>query len=536
MVLEVKTVTPHTLIPPSLSSGNLHIVRKRRVEILPQNSNVTFSPDTNDRIIFNISSANEFLSGGDSFIRTEFRAYGDALSTIRDRLLALSTGGIHSCIQRMILRLQNGTEISRIDDYAKWYAANSYGTHSRDHVEYAEQMSGDSVSEKLMLEPTRMSVARTADFTLDTPAGAEIVTMGTADYADVLTAENRGLIPLFPEGASLVTNTVSPAIVADIIDVSGLKRPQRQAVCLNESAQTSALGTTGVELTFRVPMTLLQQASFFPVCYVQGGLQLEIQLTDATYALMNSKEYLYDANGTSFYSWVNPRFVATMCQPSEDIHEKYHSLYKQDKLYYPYQYIRHFLTTVAGSTTGQNSYQYHPNVRSLRSIIVGVQNENHNTIVRGTAGNDNSGVSDCAGTFTDSGIDDYQFKVGSDLYPDVKIDTTDVACCDLLTEMMKTFGQHSSVLFTPRFAPWELRKENKADGAGAGTNESKRFLMTYNFARDDSVFSGVDCSLQPLSVDLNFGSADPNTTRYIHTWVSSDSVLVLGSSGVVRVA
>src|SRR5688572_26961147 len=132
--IHVSTIIPSSLIPRPLQSGSQHIIRKRQVEVLPV-SQTTYKHGGNDRLVFNITSANEFLDAQNSYLRFEFRAYGITSAATDDPFLSLATGGAHALFREVILRLQNGVEIARITDYDKWYAMMSMVNESREHVD-----------------------------------------------------------------------------------------------------------------------------------------------------------------------------------------------------------------------------------------------------------------------------------------------------------------------------------------------------------------------------------------------------------------
>jgi len=138
----VKASVPVQAQVPSVSSTSKHIIRNRSVEVLPQ-AQTTYAYSGSDRIEFQIASSSDFLDAMNSYLRFELTcalAEADADDTTK----YLAEGGAHSLFREIRLETAQGTIIERIEDYNKLYALMSQLTHSREHVDLVEQVSGDS--------------------------------------------------------------------------------------------------------------------------------------------------------------------------------------------------------------------------------------------------------------------------------------------------------------------------------------------------------------------------------------------------------
>lgn len=535
--LSVAPLIPNYMVPRPLSSSSKYILKKRHVEILPE-SQVTYSPSGNSRIVFNVSSATDFLYGPESFFRFELRTVGTA-NGADDPFHHLNTGGAHALFRRMEIRLPNGTQVELIDDYARWYAINSCASHSKQHVDFVEAASGDSSSWRPYIDPYH------SELQWDKSAGK--LAIGNLKVAAITTLEDPMDGPIIDYGnwewgsakASLQTGNdlVGDASLDDAYDAVGAIWPSRVRVCKNGA---SDLNTAGFTITMKLFSQFLQQQEIIPLALIQGGFQIVLDLAEAVQALSLHEDIVYSGAETLNYNIVNPRFFASMIQPAESVMKDYISLYNAEKLNYSFMGVRHYLNVQNGANSTM-SFPLNVNVRSARSAITVVQNYKANTASQSATNDQSSYGYDATGRFLKAGLQSYQYQAGSDNFPERAVDlrtsaaTDDPMMAEAFSHLMLTFGSHGSTLFEPRFPQWEWLSLNEDDSKNQ--SESFKLIMATRLDRGDDSLVGYDLSINPLNVVLE--SAAPYTTaaetndRYIHTYVTFDQVLSISASGVI---
>jgi len=556
MSIGFQTIIPSSFIPKPLQSGSQHVIRRRQAEILPV-SQVSYKHSGNDRLIFNINSSNEFLDAQNSYLKFRLHTYGiiaaavggeNPVAAVDDPFLSLATGGAHALFKEVILRLQNGVEICRIQDYDKWYAMMSSVNESREHVDSFGWMYGDSVGRFAQFDPLR--VKHIHDGSL---VAADVVYAGLLRGDVDGTAVTQIYGPLVPENLDTIgiddvkagdpTNILEPTLRAR----SGGFSSARVQVCnsgTNTSPPESQASTAGRTVCMTIPLSILSMNQFLPLPFIQGGLQLEFVLNNPVYAMSLNDNVTPVATAEMDYAIMRPRFVTTMVQPSEEIQAQYLNLYKAGKLVYPFHKIQTFLNTNSGAN-GTFSFVMNPNVRSAVLAMSIAQNLNANTVTRTTNAYSNSYIYDCTGKFLKMGVNSYQYKVGSDNYPDIAVDCSDAYNAEAFAQTQKAFSHLSSIAFTPRAAPhewWSINQDSgKTTGNGvAAPDEPIKFIMTTDLSRDGSLFSGVDISIAPFILEcgtsgayqLGAYNAQADELSFIRTFLTSNALLKVSSDGV----
>jgi hypothetical protein len=524
MSIRIDTHTPSNFTPLPLTSASQHVIRKRKVEMLPTNQG-DYKHSGSNRITFNINSSAEFLDAQNTFLRFDFHAKGNA-GAAADSFLSLATGGAHALFKQVVLRLQNGTEILRIDDYNKYYAMMSSMTQSAEHVDKFGWMYGDSVGRYKQYDSKKVK-----------PAHSDSYVAATVSFAQLANADgtiDRRYLPLLPENVDTLTGLSAPnAGLDDILDAtlaptSGGFNAARVEACSNANQD---LATGGRTLCMTVPLSILQLHQFLPLPFIQGGLQIEFTLENPVFALSTNQNVdpTVANNATMDYTIKNPRFVCQLVQPSEEIMSRYLAKYKDGTLTYPFVKALHYLNTNNGAA-GDMSFVVHPSLRSVNLVTTVCQNFLANTNATGTTLATSSAPYDAIGTFIKANINSYQYRAGSDNFPDVAVSMADVYNAEAFVESQRAFGHLGSVLFAPRASPHEWWTLN----TDAGQTESTKLVMAYDMSRDDSIFSGIDISVAPLT--LSFGStaayALGTATRYLHTFVIGNAILKISQSGV----
>ncbi len=537
--LTVQPLIPASWIPAPLTSSSKHIVKKRLVEILPE-SQVTYSPDGNNRMTFNVSSSSDFMIAQESFMRFELRTIGTAAG-VSDAFRHLNTGGVHALFSRMEVRLPNGTQIELIDDYARWYSINSSATHSKGHVDHMEAASGDSSNWRPYMDPMNVSPAYTnasvADLTASRWRFSAVYT-----GADAAVIEDLFHTSIVPVGSVMQSDTANAAAVtaglSTLFSGSGLIEPSRMRVC---KGSNTALTSSGYTCTLKPFLQFLSQSEVIPLALIQGGFQLVIDLASAVQAMSLHEDIAANATETLDYNIVCPRYFVQLAQPSEEIMKDYIALYNAGKLNYVFRGMRHYLNVQNGSQATM-SFPLNVNVRSARQAITVVQNYKANTATQNGINKLSSYLYDTTGKFLKAGISSYQYQAGSSNWPErpVQLRITDavddIYMSEAFSHLMKTFGHHGTTLFEPRFQAhdwWSINSEDTVD-----LNESFKLIMAARLDRGDDKLVGEDLSINPLNLILessgayNTALASPSS-RYIHSYITFDVVLSVSSDGII---
>ena len=544
--LIVRDVVPLDMVIPPIASASAHIVRRRKVEILP-NAQVDYTFAGNNRIEFSIQSPTDFIDTMNSYVRLNLVCTGaSAVDTTPTRYL--STGGVHALFKSIELRLPSGVSLELISEYAKYYAANSYATQSKSHVNHVGNTEGDSFShravrwddddsaELALLDATGIMAAVSAIAIATGIVTVASMAAGSIKIGDRLQFKNAAGLILYESTVKTVaatgTFTVFTLVDAPVVDPGAcyiFKAPQ---------AAREVAANNSVLLTMKPLLQLLSMPELFPLFLLKGGYQLVMELADPAYALQQDTQLIPSTADTLGYTISNARFVAEMVQPSEDIIRQYIALYNDDKIVYPYISSRHYLNTDDGSA-GDKSFAHNVNLRSLRYVVGVCESVLSNTKRAGVLNEDSTYANDSVGTFLDGKITSYRWSAGSDSFPQLKVNCSDLMLAEPFAELQKTFGQHGSVLFEPRFTPSQWRKQNRnlAPVATRKSDASIRFMMTTRFDRG-GLLTGYDSSVGTMNVDMEVSAANvvgvsASSPRYLHWWYCADTLISVGNSGIV---
>lgn len=545
--LQVKDLVPHDMVVPSIHSASSSVIRRRKAEILP-NAQLSYKWGGSDRIEFNIQSPSDFLDTMNSYLRFELRTTGLSAAGVNDINRSLNTGGAHALFKSMELRLPSGVSLELIQDYNKYYAINSYATHSADYVKYVEHASGDSLA-YLPRQDDSVEFNRkltggwtiVADDETITSAAANGNAVAEISVGDELQARdlntNRivwtGRVHEVTDDDNLeVTPAPDQKVDSDDAELYARQRPARQAVC---NSVNTLLTQTGIVVSMKPMLQLLNMKELLPLFLLKGGIQLTCELADPVYALrISDNDKIPVATAALDYQIENPRFIAEFVQGSESTVKQYISMYNADAIHYPFLATRHYMSTQDGSNS-DISFAHNVNLRSLRYALAVCENNRSNTKSSAASSLSNTYVYDSIGTFLDAKISSYQWKSGSEQFPLVKVDSSDASLTEPFVELQKTFNQYGGLLYKPRFEPSEWRKVNINSDTGA-SDESHRFIMSTRFDRM-GFLSGYDSSIGTMNLHLetsdDFKVAGQIKPRYVHVFYVSDAILSIGISGVM---
>jgi hypothetical protein len=104
---------------------------------------------------------------------------------------------------------------------------------------------------------------------------------------------------------------------------------------------------------------------------------------------------------------------------------------------------------------------------------------------------------------------------------------------EALQYYLEALGKMGSSFYSLKCAPQEWAERQTVSG---GVDTTK-LVIASKLGRGNDFYSGLDLSLQPLSVELTFDAVytinAANKIRYAHSWVEHDSTLTVSSSGII---
>ena len=542
MSVEVKTQIPHQALIPMPKSTSAHVIRRRLVEILP-NENTNFKYSQNDRIVFNISSQNEMLDGLNSYLKFDLTCtYNGASST----LIALSEGGAHCLFKSVELRTQSGTLLERIDRYNRWYAMMSNLTHNPCHIENVEGSCGDSIEgdNKINLPYEKNGYDATYDVAAATFTRATgVLNLGTgrAKYdftvgdlvairsdnafqtsvvgvVSAITDENTIVVRAGSTGADLVAGQITSIKVYK----SGQILPMRA-----KSAQTADF-----KINMKIALGMLQYAKWIPLMLIKQGLQLVLELENPTLALQYSHKPSV-ATSALDYTISSPRYVANMVTPDDSLLAVYLNEFQSGGIHIPIIGYAHRRKTINTTESGDTVINHHFGVRSASAVFSFIQGQS----ISETDGNV-AKVNDSISTFLKSKVKKYQYQSGSEQYPQKQVEWEDGSGFEAFQQAMLATNQFGSTLWDVRFHPSKWLEQNKLYNSNNNNflnNQSVKFVMATKLARNDDNFTGLDLSINPLDLMVNFENIDDENygQRIINTFVAHDVLVSISSSGLV---
>lgn len=549
----------NALFPMALGSTSKHITARREVQFLPTEQ-TTFAFGGNQQIIFNISSATEFMNGNDSYLTFNLQTSSNAAYTKK----SLNVGGAHALFRNVEIRMQNGQLIERIERYNKNYAVVSMANHSRDHIEWIEHTAGDSVSGVKSYDDGHCGQGNfiTGEWTVTTgtrnavwasavvPAGWNELALG--DEVEFVDGEGKVIYRAFVDakavvaGASVtltIRNSAEGNFAGTIPDLKIRKvssKPQRAVYADNNVHEVSIKLMSG----------FINNEKYIPLKYMKQGLQIVLTLDDPRNVMTLNQTVLVPLPNLG-YTITQPRYYASMITYDAEMDKIHMDMFNSSGLKIEWQSYFHRLNIQNNGEPGEVNFSNNIGRRSCRSILTVIQpswTENKNN---------RSFNYDYCGQFMRSGMVRYQYQVGSEQFPyrEVKEDAGDSTMSRTLSQLQMTTRKHGGTLFDTRFCPSEWRSVNFVPGlnatAVAATTraESLALILSSRLDRDNSPWSGVNTEISPLEILVDFtgqtnfeapidnDGVDDNVavpaSRYIHSFIAFDAVCSVSSSGSI---
>jgi len=552
----------NALFPAALGSTSKHIRSRREVQFLPTEQ-TTFSHAANGQIIFNISSATEFMNGNESYMTFNLQTSSNqsaAVPPVVDTVYlskSLNIGGAHSLFRTVEVRLQNGQLIERLESYNKNYAVVSQANHSRSHVEWIEQAAGDSVSGVNSYDEGHCGLQNFLTGTVVVNGAGGITGTNTklltelafgdkvAFYVDGI-LQHEAVIEgiLAQDGAAAATISPVPKDVNTLPAGTKIRK-------ISSKPQRAVYADNNVhEVTIKLMSGLINNEKYIPLKYMKQGLQLVLTLDDPRNVMTLNEPVTATAPNLG-YTITQPRFYASMVTYDSEMDKMHLDMFNSGGLKLEWQSYFHRLNIQNGGTSGVSNFSNNIGRRSCRSIYTVIQpawTENRNN---------RSFNYDYCGQYMRSGTIRYQYQVGSEQFPyrEVKESETDSTMSRTLSQLQIATRKHGGTLFDTRFCPAEWQSVNYVPGLNASAvaadtrAESLALILSSRLDRDNSPWSGVNTEISPLEILVDFSTvsnfeADIGTdgadddvavtaARYIHSFIAFDSVLNVSSQGSV---
>jgi hypothetical protein len=293
-----------------------------------------------------------------------------------------------------------------------------------------------------------------------------------------------------------------------------------------------AAQTNKITLCFKPMMSFLQYSKWIPLMLIKQGLQLIFELENPSLAINTGLKPSL-ATTAPTYTISSPRYVANMVTPDDSLLAAYLNEFQGDGIHIPIMGYRHRRQTITSDSSGATVINHHFGVRSAVSAFTVIQPQ-----ILAESDGEVARANNSISTFIKSGVKRYQYKSGSEEYPQKAVEWTDSHGLEAFQHLMLATNQFSSTLFNVRFSPKEWREDNTIYSTVAdavATNQSTKFIMAANLSRNDDNFTGLDLSVNPLDLEINF-DADNDwaaTSRIVNTFVSHDILVTISSSGLV---
>lgn len=556
--VEIKPSVPLEAIYPSLTSSSKHIVSRRLQEIRPV-ANVAFSYSTNNQIEFNITSPKDFFDAMNSYVRMDVTcSLNNGGSDATRKYLA--EGGAHSLFRTLEIYTGSGTLVQRIDRYNKFYQIMSQALHSQDYVDSQLSRALDSV-EAIPEEPEVISdityVAAEANYDHTGGAAEQLLVLASTalsakakseiQVGDLLRVETAVLnytcrvLTIVDELSVTVEGLpASDIAAAAILNIQKIKAPRKV-----DPMRKVAANTSSIVACFQPMAPFLNIQEWIPIFLFQGGLRMVFTLERPEFVLSCPQEPIL---GTGYsgadVSVANPVFMTSFVSVDDNLMSDVMDKYKSSGLSIPFLSIDHYLDIQAGGGVGTYVSQLNANARSARYVLTKIQNSRAETVSSATA---NSGKStftcDSVAQGLKAGLSSYLVSSGSERFPTSKpIDTTDVSNNEVLLEFERAT---SSMGKSHRFkaVQWHERSSFVNEYEATEIADSQRLVLGSDLARYSSPFAGLDLSLNPIRVEMEFdaqyqltdkdGSSNAaNADRYFHHFLVSDALVSISQNGV----
>jgi hypothetical protein len=484
--LKVRNVRPSSTVYKSLTTPSANIIRRQRVEYYPRTQN-EFS-ETNELITFNIASAVDMIEFAKSYFTFDFVVTTTKATNVAAAIdgMYLSKIGVHGLFKSIRIRdMLTGKDLVRDEYYNRRYGIMSMFNLSMEETYEMGYMS------KQDLSSSGVTVAQ----------------------------PNRGNLTLqFPNTKIAVEAT---SITPKTTTYKVVWKPQHEFFQL---IWPLFLSKNGIEIV----LELERAARVFSLA--NDGIPANYASVDsqwsATYVIRNPRFYgeLFTMDTNSIAAWK----------------EQYSS---EDGVQFKIRQYK-VIRTPLESGSNQINEQMQFGVKSALRVFAVIMDQELSENLNNTA---KFGDSLCS--FLRSNISKYQFKVGSNNYPEQALDlgsVEDVEALEMFHQAYSVLSETGRLNFWPK-AEWQNDTYpywNQGDAAAV--HDSHAFVMCANLARVVNGFlCGQDLQPVPLQLSASRGATGKNSHSVtwtqagnkpvLYTFVEYDSAVVLQKNGHLEI-
>lgn len=559
MVLEIQKQMPSGTMLSTPTSASVHVLRSRLSKIYPQ-SLTTFSYNESNQIILDVNSPSDFWDAQMSYLRMRVSV---ALSNDgnNDVNKYLSEGAVLSIFERFEIFTKSGTLIERIDGANVLHSMVQTVSMAPQQVEQQGAYNGDSVHpidawdcgmQSISLDPAAYTYTA-ATRSLGVLAGAGGVSVIVGSTVSFVAA---GVIYKAEVQSVTDVNTVVLKLAqafGELLPAGNLAAGaiSEFTVIYRQKANRSVIANTaGAIVCFQPFSSFLSNGNLIPLFLMRGGLRIVLTLARPEYCVVSASRTLGAGFTAANVSVTQPEYICSFLTPDQALSEAYLSMFNSNKIHLFYTGFKTYRNIIAGGAATSASLSHNTNVRSAKFVMTRIQDSRARTV---SAAN----IAEGASTFTcdsvaqglSAGLRQYSLQSGSDIFPQQEpLDFGDPAAgllnySEAAVEVARVMSTLGSSVGTFKCAPddWRESSIHRRYYESGGRTDSQRLVLGALLARDPSVFSGVDLSLNVLNESFVFGRAynvagapgAAATDRYITSFLAYDQVVTIGSSGVI---
>ncbi len=590
----VTTVPPWQSRPAVLESSSRHIIRARNYEFLPE---AQTSQSKGGRFVFKISSVDQFLALKDSYFRFNIVTSLNFNGNI-DGSRALAEGGVHALVKRVIVQSATGAQLCELDKYNFFHAMLSNAVDSPDTVNSVGYKYGDSMNanmaniSRLEYSPFDAADSRTtyfdckvaevlydaSDASIDfglvytnaKALGKESVEPGdwlSIQFEDASPAYNGSMwayvrdVGLTTAGASSLvylqqhgydaTNGALYGADLGAGEITGIqlykkapsvgRQAARNQVARGQVKGDNFAGTeletgTSIEVVWQPSLPFFNQAQWFPLFLLTGGIIITIELEPIAELAMESRHrWLSGDTGwtDANYTISNMRYIGRLIQGSEELRETYYTLFKGDGLFFTYSNL---LWYEHSSDSTSQAQQQNVGKRMVKWIATMIKDVRHVTAYNNSTYKDSHSMkNESLATGLRAQLEKYDYSALSMKYPlDSQVDlTNDLYLAEPLLYLEQIFGTT-----VHRFPPayWQSGTVDQSS-----KYESFRFYPCALLGKTREDYMGLDLINTPIQSNFQFsGTHAPNADsaaarRYFYSFVEFDSIALFQQNHGIQV-
>ena len=441
------------------------------------------------------------------------------------------------------LRIESaGTTLEDIDEYGKLYGGVLFPAQASNGAVQEATITtkgiGSTSGQIRQVGGGALAVGNIADgaVVLDGNAVINAAAIGATNGGDV----SGAIATAIRQGVKNAINTSKDSVLAQangaVITAASPGNPK-------QAGTNSIRGTTSYKYSISLVSALLNMEKYLPLVMMNAGITLELELDVA------GSVGLQDANGNAGagagdeapeWTLSDIRYVAHLIDLQRDFYDKMRMVMEGSGgvLQLTGSTFRHYAGAISGAT-GTEVINLPARVKSIQSVFF--------TLTPTTSKNavNEFGVSNSL----PMGLDEYQFRIGSVVYPPTSVKLNKVGTAytnkgEAYSELRKAFGtlgnyMEGGFLNNDGYLP-ASDTAACAGGVVAGAPQTplqSPFGLDFQSFPKTALESGINTSDRSLNMSLNLIRADgPNAAGVVDAWVMSDAIFYVNLDGSVSVS